>query len=135
MALITSKSTKKNIVTEDITVVGIIPLQASQCPINKETNEPIKKSLLKLVDGTTLGVLDNQIKNAPLAFPKGGVNCVLSYENKEILVDEIVAGKATGKQVKREVSNVSNASFSSVLRATIELAGQTGTSVSVAGMF
>lgn len=131
MALITSQGTARNIQTTDVVVTGIIPLRDDMCPKNKDTGEIIPKSLLKLADGTTIGVLTNAIANAPVAFPAEGISCKISYENVNVdLRERDTTGKLTGNTVKGDVSNVLNAHFDSKLRYIVDNAK----SVSVAGV-
>jgi hypothetical protein len=128
LALITGVGSARKIETQAVKIVSIIPLQESKCPVNKETGEVIPKSILRLADGSTIGVLTNNIKNAPVAIPAEGMDATVSYENVEVDVTERDAkGVATGKKVKGTVSNILNVEFDSTLRFIVANAKQVNT--------
>ena len=117
MALITNKSDNRNYETTEVLVNGIINLQPEQCPVNKTTGEVIPTCLLKLVDGSTVRVLENQIKNRPLNFPVKGIKCNIASYN--VIVE--VTDKSTGAKTKREVSNTQSADFAMTTGVAIGL--------------
>lgn len=121
MALIKASASSRKIERAEVTIVSVINLPDSKCPVNKDTNEVIPKSLLIDTEGIAYGVLTNRIKNLPVSFPSKGIECNLSFEN------------STYTNKKGEVVEVSNflaAEFNSKLRFVVENAK----AVSVAGM-
>jgi hypothetical protein len=121
MALIKASASSRKIERAVVTIVSVIDLPASKCPVNKETSEVIPKCLLIDTDGVAYGVLSSKVKNLPVAFPKEGIECNLSFENTEYV-------NKKGETV--EGSNILNAEFNSKLRYVVSNAK----AVSVAGM-
>lgn len=108
----TARSTTREIKTEAVVIMGIIHLPESMWPVVTKAGSPqfgnkLPKSLLRLADGSTLGCFDSQIKNEPVAFPKDGISCNISYED--------VKGKNRAG-TEMEFSNVVSADFDSKVR-------------------
>lgn len=107
-----AKSTTRNIVLESLIIMGIVQLPEAMWPVVTKADSPLlgqklPKSLLKLADGSTLGVFNSQIQNKPVTFPKEGIACNISYEN--------VKGKNRAG-TEMEFSNVVSAEFDSKVR-------------------